>query len=138
MNLLDIGVLAERSGVPASTLRYYEEVGLIASVARRGLRRQFDLGTLDQLAVIALGKKAGFSLDEIRGMFGKEGAPELSRTALHGRVDQLEDQIRELTTLRNVLRHVAECSAESHMACPKFQRLLKEVTKAPRQARRPR
>ena len=137
MNLLDIGVLAERSGVPASTLRYYEEVGLIASVARRGLRRQFDVEALDQLAVIALGKKAGFSLDEIRGMFGKDGSPDLSRTALHGRVDQLEDQIRELTKLRNVLRHVAECPAESHMACPKFRRLLNEATKAPR-ARLPR
>ena len=41
MILLDIGVLAEKSGVPASTLRYYEEIGLIESLGRRGLRRQF-------------------------------------------------------------------------------------------------
>lgn len=132
MNLLDIGVLAERSGVPASTLRYYEEIGLIESVARRGLRRQFEAQTLTQLAVIALGKTAGFSLDEIRGMFGKDGAPALPRAALHERADQLEQQIRELTTLRNALRHVAECKAESHMACPKFRRLLRLASKSPR------
>jgi DNA-binding transcriptional MerR regulator len=33
--------LSERSGVPASTLRYYDEIGLIESLGRRGLRRQF-------------------------------------------------------------------------------------------------
>lgn len=125
MNILDIGVVSERSGVPTSTLRYYDDIGLIASVARRGLRRQFAEGTLAQLALIALGKKAGFSLDEIKGMFGQDGAPDLPRTALHQRADQLDLQIRELTTLRNALRHVAECPADSHMACPKFRRLLR-------------
>ena len=133
MNLLDIGVLAERSGVPASTLRYYEEIGLIESVARHGLRRQFDRGALTQLALIALGKTAGFSLDEIKGMFGKDGSPDLPRTALHQRADKLDLQIRELTTLRNALRHVADCQAVSHMECPKFRRLLRQASPPPRQ-----
>jgi hypothetical protein len=43
MKPLDIGVLSKRSGVPPSTLRYYEEIGLIQSAGRHGLRRQFDL-----------------------------------------------------------------------------------------------
>lgn len=137
MNLLDIGVLAERSGVPASTLRYYEEIGLIESVARRGLRRQFDSAALTQLALIALGKTAGFSLDEIKGMFGKDGSPDLPRTALHQRADKLDLQIRELTTLRNALRHVADCQAVSHMECPKFRRLLR-LASPPQRERAPR
>ena len=62
MKLLDIGILAKKSGVPASTLRYYEEVGLIRSVGRHGLRRQFEPQALVQLALISLGKTAGFSL----------------------------------------------------------------------------
>ena len=62
---MDIGVVARRSGVPPSTLRFYEEKGLIASIGRHGLRRRFDPGVLERLALIALGRAAGFSLEEI-------------------------------------------------------------------------
>ncbi|ETD54036.1 hypothetical protein X778_09515, partial [Pseudomonas aeruginosa VRFPA07] len=68
MRQLDIGEVARRSGVPASTLRYYEEKGLIASSGRHGLRRLFDAGVLERLALIGLGRAAGLSLDEIAGM----------------------------------------------------------------------
>jgi DNA-binding transcriptional MerR regulator len=130
MKLLDIGLLAERSGLSPSALRYYEEVGLIRSVGRHGLRRQFEPQTLVQLALVSLGKTAGFSLEDMKGMFGKDGAPDLSRTVLHLRADKLDAQIRQLTTLRNALRHVAECKAESHMECPKFRRLLRLSSRA--------
>ena len=75
MRYLDIVAVAQQSGVPASALRYYEEKGLIASVGRRGLRRLFDAGVLERLALIALGQAAGFSLDEIAGMFTVDGRP---------------------------------------------------------------
>lgn len=77
MPILDIGEVAARSGVPASTLRYYEEIGLIGSLGRRGLRRQFDADVLLRLSLIGLGKAAGFSLVEIAGMFGPNGRPDL-------------------------------------------------------------
>lgn len=130
MNLLDIGTLSEISGVPPSALRYYEEIGLILPVARRGLRRQYDLNTPTQLALITLGKAAGFSLEEIKGMFGKDGTPHLPRPALHERADKLDLQIRQLTTLRNALRHAAECPAETHMECPKFRRLVRMASRS--------
>ena len=76
MRYLDIAAVAQQSGVPASALRYYEEKGLIASVGRRGLRRLFDAGVLERLALIALGQAAGFSLDEIAGMFTPDGRPQ--------------------------------------------------------------
>lgn len=124
MNLLDIGDLAARSGMPPSALRYYEEVGLIRSEGRRGLRRQYGAETLAQLSLIALGKTAGFSLDEIKAMFGKDGAPDLPRLDLRQRADQIDRQIRGLAMLSKALRHVAECPAENHMECPKFRRLV--------------
>ena len=62
MRDLDIGEVAQRAGIPASTLRFYEEKGLVASVGRRGLRRQYDRDVLERLALIALGRSAGFSL----------------------------------------------------------------------------
>ncbi|MFY0310394.1 helix-turn-helix domain-containing protein [Leisingera sp. D0M16] len=125
MKLLDIGEVAERSGVAASALRYYEEIGLITSIGRKGLRRQFGPETLLQLSLITLGKAAGFSLQEIAGMFGQDGRPDLPRDQLHARADALEAQIRELSMLREALRHVADCPAPSHMECPKFRKLLR-------------
>jgi DNA-binding transcriptional MerR regulator len=130
MKLLDIGVLAERSGVPPSTLRYYEEIGLIDSFSRHGLRRHYAPEVLQQLALISLGKMAGFPLSEMKGMFGKDGTADLPRPALHQRADQLDLQIRQLTTLSKALRHVAECPAETHLACPTFQRLMKAALNA--------
>jgi MerR family redox-sensitive transcriptional activator SoxR len=72
---MDIAEVAKRSGLRASTLRYYEERGLIASVGRQGLRRTFEPRVLDQLALISLGQVAGFSLDEIAEMLTPERRP---------------------------------------------------------------
>lgn len=123
MKLLDIGEVAEQSGVQPSALRHYEEAGLITPVARHGLRRQFEPHVLMQLKLIAMGKAAGFPLAEIAGMFGSRGL-QLSRPALERRADEIDRQIRELTTLSILLRHTAECRAASHLACPTFRRLM--------------
>src|SRR5215216_3500329 len=111
---MDITEVAKRSGVPASTLRFYEEKGLIASAGRRGLRRQFDPGVLQRLALIALGRTAGFSLDEIARMFGPDGQPRLDRQMFADKAEELDATIRELTVLRDSLRHAAACPAPSH------------------------
>ena len=123
MKLLDIGEVALKSGVQPSALRFYEEAGLIAPVSRHGLRRQYDYDVLRQLKLIAMGKSAGFSLEDIAGMFGRDGL-QLPRPAMHQRADEIDRQIRELTTLSILLRHVAECRAPSHLECPTFRRLM--------------
>lgn len=124
MKFLDIGEVAQRSGLKPSTLRYYEEAGLIASVSRIGLRRQFPVEVLLQLKLIAMGKSAGFSLEEIAGMFGANGVPELPRELIRTKADAIDRQIRELSALRDTLRHVADCPAPSHLECPTFRRLV--------------
>ena len=124
MKFLDIGEVAEKSGNKPSALRYYEEAGLIASVSRHGLRRQFAPEVLLQLKLIAMGKSAGFSLQEIAGMFSRHGMPDLPRAALHAKADEMDRKISELTALRDTLRHVADCPAPSHMECPTFRRLV--------------
>lgn len=124
MRDLDIADVAQRSGVPASALRYYEEKGLIVSVGRRGLRRQFDASVLERLALIALGRSAGLSLDEIARMFAPNGRPKIDRQLIAAKADELDGQIRKLMAMRDGLRHAAACPAPSHMECPKFRRLL--------------
>lgn len=124
MKFLDIGEVSARSGFKPSALRYYEEAGLITSVSRKGLRRQFPPEVLLQLKLIAMAKSAGFSLQDIALMFGQNGLPQISRDVFHQKADQIDAQIRELTTLRDTLRHVAECTAPSHMQCKSFRQLL--------------
>ncbi|MCT9127067.1 helix-turn-helix domain-containing protein [Cupriavidus gilardii] len=122
---MDIAEVAQRSGVPASTLRFYEEKGLIASVGRRGLRRVFEPAVLDRLALIALGRAAGFSLDEISLMFASDGRPRIDRARLAAKADELDRTIRRLTAMRDGLRHAAVCPAPSHLECPTFRRMLR-------------
>ncbi|MCB1453782.1 MAG: helix-turn-helix domain-containing protein [Rhizobiaceae bacterium] len=125
MQILDIGEISERTGVPPSTLRYYDEIGLVSSIGRHGLRRQFGPEALLQITLISLGKKAGFSLGEIADMFANSSGKDLPREALHARAAAIDDDIRDLTLLRDMLKHVANCSAPSHLECPRFRKLLK-------------
>ena len=124
---MDIAEVAERSGVPPSTLRFYEEKGLIASVGRRGLRRQYDPDVLERLALIALGRAAGFSLDEVAPMLGPDGRPRIDRKLLAAKAQELGRLIGRLTAMRKGLRHAAACPAPSYMECPTFRRLLRSA-----------
>ena len=144
---MDIAELAKRSGVRASALRYYEEKGLIASIGREGLRRTFAATVLEQLSLIALGQAAGFSLDEIKGMFPAGGRADIDRRALEVKAAEIDATIKRLHALSNGLRHAAACPAPNHFEFPTFKRLLcaagagrlaapvKKGTKARRRAR---
>lgn len=125
---MDIAEVAKRSGLRASTLRYYEEKGLIASVGRQGLRRTFDPGVVEQLALISLGQAAGFSLDEIGQMFTPERRPNIKRKMLEDKADQVDALVRRLRAMSRGLRHAAVCPAPSHMECPSFRRLVKAAS----------
>ena len=132
MRELDIGKVQARTGIPASTLRFYEEKRLIRSIGRQGLRRQFSAGLLERLAQITLGRAAGFSLDEIRSMLdtdAPDGQPRIDRQKLSAKAEELDGTIRKLTAMRDGLMHAAACRAPSHMECPTFQRLLRAAAR---------
>lgn len=122
---MDISDVAKRTGLPASTLRYYEEKGLIRSIGRQGLRRDFDPRVLDQLALVALGRAAGLSLEEIRTMFGPDGRARIDRGKLAAKAEEIDATIRQLQAMSNGLRHAAACPARHHLECPTFQRLVR-------------
>ncbi len=119
---IDISELARRAGVRASTLRFYEEKGLIASTGRRGLKRLFAPDTAERLALIALGRACGFSLEEIGGMLG---GPDIDRATLRAKASDLDRKIETLTRMRDGLTHAADCKVPQLMDCPHFLRLVK-------------
>lgn len=119
--------MVRRSGVAASTLRFYEEKGLIASIGRRGLRRLFSPGVFERLALIALGRGAGFSLAEIALMFAPDGQVRIDRKMLTAKAEELDKTISKLGVMRDSLQHAAACPAPSHMECPNFRRYLQSA-----------
>ena len=102
MKDLDISDVAKRSGVPASTLRHYEEKGLIRSIGRRGLRRLFDPGVPD-------------------------GGADIDRKQLAAKADELDRRIKRMSALRDGLRHAAACPAPSHTECPTFRSIVRRA-----------
>ncbi|MCO6058024.1 helix-turn-helix domain-containing protein [Pseudomonas sp. MOB-449] len=125
---MDIAEVARRTGLPSSTLRYYEKKGLITSLSQQGTRRWFAPGILDQLALISLGQAAGLSLDEIRSMFSPNGEPNIDRELLLARAEEIDALVKRLQAMSHGLRHAAACPAPSHAECPTFKRLLKAAS----------
>jgi DNA-binding transcriptional MerR regulator len=96
---MKIGELAERSGIPASSIRYYEKEGLLPK-AQRGANgyRVYQDGALDRLDLIQLGQKLGFSLEAIKTVVALQG--DALKDALLGK---LEARLEEIDRLRAIL-----------------------------------
>ena len=121
---MEISRVAKKSGVSASTLRFYEEKGLIKSIGRQGIRRVFSSNVLERLELIALGRAAGFSLEEISGILGTDAKPDIDRALLLKKASELDGTIKKLEAMRDGLQHAAACTAPSHLECPRFRRLM--------------
>jgi len=95
---MKIGELAERSGIPASTIRYYEKEGLLPKVPRGANGyRVYQANALDRLDLIQLGQKLGFSLETIRSVAALEGAA--LKDALLGQLDVRLQEIERLSAI---------------------------------------
>lgn len=129
MGAIDISNLSKRIGIPASTLRYYEEKKLIKSIGRSGLKRLFDTYVFEQLDFIALGQRAGFSLEDIQAMLTTKGEYEVNRDKLQKKAQEIGQHVKQLTAIQRCLEHAAKCSAERHSECSKFQKLLRVAGK---------
>lgn len=115
---LTIGEVAHRSGITATTLRYYEQIGLLAPPARVGGQRRYDDAVLARLEVIALCKSAGFALDEIALLFADDapGRP-ASRSLARSKLAEIDAQVEALSRARAVIEWGMRCTCPSIDAC---------------------
>lgn len=115
---LSIGEVAHRSGVAATTLRYYERIGLLASPARVGGQRRFENAVLARLEVIGLCKAAGFALEEIQALFADDapGRP-ASRALAQAKLAEIDTQLESLSRARAVIEWGMRCGCPSIDAC---------------------
>jgi MerR family transcriptional regulator, redox-sensitive transcriptional activator SoxR len=115
---LTIGDVARESGVAATTLRYYEQIGLLPSPARLAGRRRYDDSILARLEVIRLCKSAGFALEEIQLLFADEapGRP-ASRALAEAKLAEIDEQMASLARARAVIEWGMSCTCPSIDAC---------------------
>jgi MerR family redox-sensitive transcriptional activator SoxR len=122
MELLTIGEVAARSGLAASALRYYEELGLIPATRTPGGARRFPRSVLRRLAVIRAARNVGLSLPEILEALGSlpPGRPPTAAdwaTLSAGWRERLDEQIAALTQLRDGLTSCIGCGCLSLEKC---------------------
>ncbi|KUI40304.1 MerR family transcriptional regulator [Mycobacterium sp. GA-2829] len=115
---LTIGEVARRTGVAATTLRYYEQVGLLSAARRFGGQRRYDASALTRIEVIRLCKVAGFRLDEIAVLFADTGPGRLaSRELGAAKLIEIDAQIDALRRAREVVEWGMRCTCPSLDDC---------------------
>lgn len=118
---MDIGIVAKKTGLKPSTLRYYEKIGLIQSNGRNGLRRTYSKNVMKKLQLIILLKNNYFSLNDIKKMLDRG---DIDRQYLLEKEKELQRKIIELSAVCETLQHIARCPQKNHFDCVSFQKLL--------------
>nr|WP_314265741.1 MerR family transcriptional regulator [uncultured Moellerella sp.] len=122
---VDISKVSQLSGLPSSTLRYYEERGLIKSIGRKGLKRVYNHNeVMMRLSLISLGQEAQFSLEEIALMLNNQQQPEIDKEKLVLKANEIEAKIQNLILLKKGILHIVNCKAENQLLCPKFNKIM--------------
>jgi MerR family redox-sensitive transcriptional activator SoxR len=111
---LTIGELAGRTGLPTSTLRYYDRIGLIPATGRSGGQRRYDPKVIQRVRAVTLCQRSGFSLEETgRLLDGDRPWQALARR----KVEELQGRIAELEQTMALLRSALECGCRSLETC---------------------
>ena len=126
---MQIGRVAEHSGVPAKTIRYYEEIGLISKPNRTpNGYREYDKQDIEVLRFVSRARGLGFSIKDVKNLLalyndrGRASA-DVKKIALE-HVDEIERKIAELDSIRRTLLHLADkCHGDEWPECPILQEL---------------
>ncbi|MGH1488124.1 MAG: MerR family transcriptional regulator [Acidimicrobiales bacterium] len=119
--LLPIGSLAKATGVPVSTLRYYDEIGLIDATTRVGGKRRFEPETAGRVDFVRRAKRAGFELEQIRSLLDDESND--WKTVVAEQLHTLRSQRDELDAMISTLEDVQNCGCSKVATCPRSQDL---------------
>ena len=121
---LKIGELSQLTGVPAKTIRYYEESGLIAEARRlpNGYR-VYSRKEAHMLAFVKRARDLGFSVDEAGRLLAlwnnKRRKSEQVRKLAQGHLDEIDKKISELQEMKDTLKHLVHCChGDERPDCP--------------------
>lgn len=115
---MTIGEVARKAGVAATTLRYYEQIGLVPAPTRVGGQRRYDGSVLVRLEVIQLCKAAGFVLDEIQLLFADDAPGRPATRALgEAKLAEIDARMASLARARAIIEWGMRCTCPSIEAC---------------------
>ena len=121
---MTIGAVAALTGRRPSSIRYYEQIGLLPPAPRVSGRRVYGPETVRALAVIETGQRAGLSLDEIRALRsaspGDQAAIERLRELAAAKLPEITALIARTEIVRGWLESAARCECPSLDDCPLF------------------
>lgn len=116
-----IGDISRQAGVPGSTLRYYETIGLLPAPRRVNGRRRYEASALQWLSIIGVAQRAGFTLGEIRELFlgFPAGTTPAARweTLARRKLAELDAQLARIHMMRRVLREGLRCGCPTMEQC---------------------
>jgi len=104
-----ISEVAGRTGVLATTIRFYESIGLLPPPHRQNGHRVYGTDVLDRLTLIRFGQNAGFSLKELKSLFQGFSSRAKRRNAAQGKLKELKNQRDRIKLLEKLLKEIALC-----------------------------
>ena len=129
---MNIGEVAAQSGLPAKTIRYYEDIGLVAPMRSANGYRVYGAPELHQLAFLGRARSLGFTIEECRLLLALYRDPERSsadvKAVAQGHLDQIDRKIAELSGMRKTLSHlIAACVGDGRPDCPILEDLAADT-----------
>ncbi|ETX13840.1 transcriptional regulator [Roseivivax halodurans JCM 10272] len=129
--MMSIGEIADKAGLPAKTIRYYEEIGLVAPQRGENGYRAFSQNDLHRLAFLARARALGFSIEDCRtlvALWDDEGraSADVKRVA-EAHLSHIDEKIAQLRSMRETLGHLVEaCHGDERPDCPILKDLAPE------------
>lgn len=114
--MLSIGQVAETTGLAVSAVRYYDEIGLIESVARVGGKRRFSPATVGRVSFVQRAQGAGFSLQEIHEILDDKAGG--WRDLVDAKLIELADRRDRLDAVIAMLNEIRTCGCDVVADCP--------------------
>ena len=127
---MNIAEVALRAGLPAKTIRYYEDIGLVRPLRQANGYRAFREKDLHNLAFLARARALGFSIEECRALLAlyqdKGRASADVKAIAQSHLDEITRKMAELEAMRATLSHLIEhCGGDQHPDCPILQGLAR-------------
>jgi DNA-binding transcriptional MerR regulator len=118
---ISISDVVQQTGVRPSTLRYYEEIGLLHPTRRVGGRRQYDETVLQRLALIQTGQQAGFTLAELsvllNNVLDSASGGAQWRMLVERKLMEMDIRARHIDSMKRLLEDITDCEDENLAEC---------------------
>ena len=120
---MNVGAAARRSGLPAKTIRYYEDIGLILPARTQNGYRDYSGDDIHRLTFLRRARGLGFSIENCRQLMAlyrdKGRASHDVREIAKGHVEAIEEKVRELESMRATLQKLIHaCHGDERPDCP--------------------